>query len=35
MGERINGLMAVVEQRDHLFRENQRLLMERNQALSS
>ena len=35
MGRRINGLMAVVEQRDHLFRENQQLLMERNQARSS
>lgn len=28
MGRRINGLMAVVEQRDYLFRENQRLLLE-------
>jgi len=28
MGRRINGLMVVCEQRDHLFRENQRLLLE-------
>lgn len=28
MDRRINGLLAVVEQRDHLFRENQRLLLE-------
>lgn len=29
MDRRINGLLSVAEQRDHLFRENQRLLMER------
>ncbi|WP_460060176.1 hypothetical protein [Pseudomonas sp. H2_H09] len=28
MGRRINSLMTVCEQRDHLFRENQRLLLE-------
>lgn len=28
MARRINGLLSVSEQRDHLFRENQRLLME-------
>ncbi|MFV3016792.1 hypothetical protein ACM9HO_14065 [Pseudomonas sp. KHB2.9] len=32
MGRRINGLMGVVEQRDHLFRENQRLLMQRSRT---
>ena len=28
MDRRINGLLSVAEQRDHLFRENQRMLME-------
>ncbi|MCF5050773.1 hypothetical protein GIW50_03255 [Pseudomonas syringae] len=37
MGARIVGLISVVDQRDHLFRENQRLLSEipQTQALSS
>ncbi len=30
MGSRISGLMSVVDQRDHLFRENPRRLMERS-----
>ena len=28
MDRRINGLLSVAEQRDHLFRENQRLMMD-------
>lgn len=35
MGARISGLMSVVDQRDHLFRENQRLLIERKREKQS
>ena len=34
MDRRINGLMAVAQQRDELFRENQRLLLERKLPLT-
>ncbi len=35
MDRRINGLLTVVEQREHLFRENQRLLMERKDQMDA
>lgn len=35
MDRRINGLLTVVEQRDYLLRENQRLLMEMKRQQSS
>ena len=34
MDRRINGLMTVAQQRDELFRENQRLLLERKLPLT-